>query len=294
MTQVKIAVHGGAWNIPADLRPAHEAGCFRAYEAGLAVLKAGGRAGEAVAAAIRIMEDDPTFDAGYGSFLNEDGQVELDAGLMEGHHLESGAVIGVSKIQNPIDLAAAIMGQSRHILFTGEGAHRVAERLGFPLIPADHHIIDREIERLETLQKTADAGGKQVWKDQPGDTVGAVALDQYGNLAAGNSTGGIPQKEVGRIGDAALIGVGFYADNQLAAGICTGLGESIMRAGLLRTALDRLAELGPQAAAQAAVHHLSERVEGFGGILLMTPDGKVGCAYNTEYMARCIDGKAHT
>ena len=137
---IAMAVHGGAWNIPDSLWPAHEAGCRRAREAGLAILQAGGSALEAVAAAICIMEDDPTFDAGYGSFLNEVGGVELDAGLMEGRNLESGAVLGVNRVKNPILLALHVLRHSQHCIFTAEGAHRLIEAAGLAQVAPESHI----------------------------------------------------------------------------------------------------------------------------------------------------------
>ena len=280
-----LAVHGGAWNIPDDLWQPHYNGCSQAYEAGMAILSSGGSAVEAVTAAIRIMEDDATFDAGYGSFLNEDGQVELDAGLMEGAQLRSGAVLGVSRIKNPIDLAAYVLTNSDHCLFTGEGAHRLADRAGFVAVSPEIHVHPRERDLIDRIR----AGEKRIlseaWVDRGHDTVGAIALDGQGNLAAGNSTGGIIHKAVGRVGDAPLIGSGFYADNQRGAFVCTGWGEPIMRSAMGMFALDELGRQMPQEAAERALAHMHGRTGGFAGILLMTPDGRCAVAHNTERMA---------
>ena len=229
---VALAVHGGAWNIPDNLWQAHQDGCARAWAAGHDVLTGGGSATEAVCAALRILEDDPTFDAGYGSFLNEDGEVELDAGLMEGAHLNSGAVLGVSRVRYPIDLAHHVLQHSEHCLFIGEGAHRYAQRAGFEMVDAQQHVHPRERE-VWTRVKNGDTGPLETaWNPTGHDTVGAVALDAAGNLAAGNSTGGTLFKQAGRVGDAALISSGFYADNQMGAVVCTGWGEPIMRSAM--------------------------------------------------------------
>lgn len=282
---IAMAVHGGAWNIPDELWDAHQDGCRKAYEAGMSLLEKGADALEAVATAIRILEDDPTYDAGYGSFLNALGEVELDAGLMEGKQLRSGAVLGVSKIKNPIDLALHVLRESDHCIFTGEGAHQVAQDAGFPFVDPAVHIHPREAEVHRRIQ----AGERHIldtaWSDTPCDTVGAIALDAQGNLACGNSTGGILQKAPGRVGDAPLIGCGFYADNDLGAMLCTGWGESIMRSGMGMRALMNLAKEGPELAAQHAIEHLANRVSGFGGILLMTPGGTCAYAHNTTRMA---------
>lgn len=287
---IRMIVHGGAWNIPDALWSAHRQGCEKAYKVGHGILEAGGSALEAVAAAIRILEDDPTFDAGYGSFLNEDGTVALDAGLMDGKSLRSGAVLGVSKVKNPIDLAHHVLTDSEHCLFFGDGAHRMAEKAGFSMVDPARHIHPREQASYERIQAGDRSHLKATWRDRPaqgkpGDTVGAIALDHEGNLAAGNSTGGTPAKAVGRVGDAALIGAGFYADNKLGAVICTGWGESLMRAGVAMRALHNIGEIGPDWAAREAIEHLQERIDGYGGILVMAPDGSIGAAYNTGRLA---------
>ncbi len=285
MTKYRLAVHGGAWNIPDSLWPDHKDGCQKAYEMGMAILARGGSADEAVAAAIRTMEDNPVFDAGCGSFLNEAGEVELDAGIMEGKTLRSGAVLGVSKIKNPIDLARHIMQESEHCIFMGEGAHREAIRAGFEILDPAVHIHEREREAYRRIKAGDTDLLDTAWTAKPHDTVGAIALDQNGNLAAGNSTGGILNKKVGRVGDAPLIGQGYYADNHLGAFVCTGWGESIMRSAMGFQALHSIPNLGPQEAARVAVAHLKSRVNGFGGILVMSPNGVCGVHHNTERMA---------
>ncbi len=285
MAEPRLAVHGGAWNIPDELWPAHREGCAKAHASGMAVLARGGPAVEAVAAAIRVMEDDPTFDAGRGSFLNERGEVELDAGVMEGRRLASGAVLGVSRVKNPIDLAVYIMTQDPHCLYTGEGGQRLAERAGLPLVEPTYHVLERELATHRRIVAGDRAPLAQAWTDRAGDTVGAIALDASGDLAAGNSTGGVLHKAVGRVGDAPLIGSGFYADNERGAVLCTGWGEPIMRSGMAMRGLFLMERHPPKRAAELAVEHLRRRVGGYGGMLLMRPDGVCGAAYNTGRMA---------
>jgi beta-aspartyl-peptidase (threonine type) len=282
--QIALAVHGGAWNIPDHLWPAHQEGCAVAYREGLKVLERGGPATEAVAVAIASMEEDPIFDAGIGSFLNENGEIELDAGLMEGEHLRSGAVLGVSQIKSPIALAHWILHHSDHHVFTGRGAHHLAEQAGLDLVPPDYHELQRERDfynRIKADPNLLDT----TWHDQPHDTVGAIARDQNGLLAAGNSTGGTPFKAEGRVGDAPIMGLGFYADNERGAFVCTGWGESIMSSAMGMTGLIEMQKHSPKEAANLAIDHLKRRAKGFGGILLMAPDGRCGVAYNTQRMA---------
>lgn len=287
-----IAIHGGAWNIPNSLWPAHQQGIANAHKLGMEVLERGGSAIEAIAAAIRTMEDDPIFDAGIGSFLNEDGCIEMDAGLMEGSGLTSGAVLGVAGIANPIDLAMHVLQFSDHCLFTGEGALRLAKKAGFATVDPSFHILEREAHISQAIQSGDTSYLDEAWVAPGHDTVGAIALDSKGTLAAGNSTGGIRHKALGRVGDAALIGSGFYADNQLGAVICTGWGESIMRSGMAMKALHSLANYSCQEAADHAIAHLANRVNGYGGVVVMKPDGTAAASYNTQRMAVLLPEKA--
>lgn len=281
---IHMVVHGGAWHIPDDEWAAHQAGCQRAQAAGLAVLEKGGSALSAVAAAIRVLEDDPTFDAATGSFLNQASEVECSAGLMSGQDLQTGAVIGVSHIHNPIDAAMVVLEKSEHCIFTAKGAEALAQQHGIPMIDSKALITEAQQRFFESLR---DNPKQTLWLEGH-DTVGAIALDQQGHLAAGNSTGGIPYKAVGRVGDAALPGLGYYADDKLGAFICTGQGEAIMRSTMGMRALHRLAELGPQLAAEFAIKQLGDAVSGYGGIIVMSPNGEVGMAYNTTRMAHCL------
>lgn len=282
--QPAIIVHGGAGNIPAEEQEAYRQGCRRAAQQGWAVLERGGRAADAVEAAIVVMEDDEAFDAGRGSVLNADGQVEMDAGFMNGADMRVGAVAGVQFIQNPIRLARVVMEQCEHVLLVAEGAQRFAQRMGFRTCEYLDLAVPREIEHwqafLRDRTRPADRAGRGC------DTVGCVALDQYGHVAAGTSTGGMANKLPGRVGDVPMVGCGFYADDELGGASSTGWGESIAKVILARLALHHLQQTGdPQAAARAAIQVLADKVKGQAGIILLSPDGRVGWYRNTPQMA---------
>ena len=281
-----IIVHGGAGDIPGELHEAHLQGVRRAVEAGWELLKSGGSAMDAVEAAITIMEDDEAFDAGRGSFLNADGQVELDAGFMDGADLQVGAVASVQFIRNPIKLARTVMEKCEHVLLVGQGAQRFAHKMGFSSCDLTDLAVPREFERWQkTLFGQAPVAGKA--PTSLSDTVGCVAVDQAGHLAAGTSTGGTPNKMPGRVGDVPMVGCGFYADDQIGGASSTGWGESIAKVLLARLVLHHLEQLGdPWAAAQAAIQELSDRVNGQGGIILLSPEGRPGWHHNTPHMSR--------
>ncbi len=281
-----IIVHGGAWDIPAELHSAHRQGTRRAVEAGWAILAAGGPALDAVEAAIVVMEDDETFNAGRGAFLNADGQVELDAGFMDGSTLQVGAVAGVQFIRNPIRLARAVMQNSEHVLLVAQGAQRFAHKMGFPPCDFMDLVIPREYERWQNLLHDRTYSTRTSFA-HAADTVGCVALDLEGRVAAGTSTGGTPNKMPGRVGDVPMVGCGFYADNELGGASSTGWGESIAKVILARLALHHLRQLrDPQEAAQTAIQLLAKKVSGLAGIILLSPDGQPGCYHNTPHMAR--------
>jgi beta-aspartyl-peptidase (threonine type) len=307
-----LIVHGGAWDIPDDEVAPHLAGCRRALAAGWEALTNGRSALDAVEIAVRIMEDDPTFDAGVGSVLNRDGLVELDAAIMDGATLRSGAVAAVRGIRNPISLARRVL-ESEAALLVGRGAERFADTVGIERCADEDMIVPRERARWEELcrlaaYRTPDAfqrppgevaglrgivaGGDHAPDhpglriQHPGDTVGAVALDRYGNLAAAVSTGGTPFKLPGRVGDTPLIGAGLYADVQTGGCASTGWGESIIKVLLAKTATDFLgAGYAPVEAARAAIERLEQRVHGLGGVILIDVRGRVGYAFNTPRMA---------
>lgn len=276
---------------------AHENGIANALDAGYRVLERGGSAVAAVEAAVVVMEDDETFDAGRGSFLTRDGRVQLDALLMSGADLKTGGVACVERLPNPIKAARLVLEKSPHVYFVGTGAERFATGHGMRLCDNTDLIIPREQKRLYAAQEAELRGGKDTtFSGAPAefvldpllshDTVGAVALDSFGNLAAGTSTGGTLNKAPGRVGDSSLIGCGCYADDLSAAVSLTGWGEPIMKLVLGKWAVDRIAAgEDPQAAATAAIAYLHKRLGGHGGVILLGPDGRVGMAHNTPRMA---------
>jgi beta-aspartyl-peptidase (threonine type) len=281
-----LIVHGGAWAIPdAEVAP-HIAGCQAALEAGWRVLAIGGSALDAVEAAVRLMEDDPTFDAGIGSVLNREGSVELDAAIMDGRSLNSGAVAAVRRVRNPITLARRVL-ESDTALLVAEGAERFAAAAGLPLCDPADLVVERERRRWEQLRATGDYRTRDAFVTAtPQDTVGAVALDRRGDIAAATSTGGTTNKLPGRVGDSPLVGAGLYADNLTGGASSTGWGESIIKVLLARTATDLLAAgHAPMDAARAAVDRLARRVAGYGGCILLDRHGRVGYAFNTPRMA---------
>ena len=290
----KLLIHGGAWAIPDDMVAAHERGVRNALDAGYSLLHQGASAVDAVEAAVAVLEDDDTFDAGRGSFLTRDGRVQLDALLMDGATLRVGAVACVERLRNPIQAARLVLERSPHVYFVGQGAEEFAHEQGIDLIDNQELVLDRERLRLAEAQEREQAGipdltfaGTQPPADSH-DTVGAVALDAAGNLAAATSTGGTLNKAPGRVGDSSLIGCGGYADNRSAAASLTGWGEPIMKLVLGKWAVDRVPQLGPEQAAQDAITYLYARLQGHGGIILLGPDDRFGIAHNTPRMAWAV------
>jgi beta-aspartyl-peptidase (threonine type) len=275
--------------MPDDVVDAHVDGVNKALAEGWRVLESGGRALDAVQAAITYMEDDETFDAGRGSFLTRDGRVQLDALMMDGDTLRAGGVGCVERIRNPITAARLVLDDSPHIYMVGEGAEAFAEEHGIRLCRNEELVIEREVLRLKEAQAKAAAGQPDTTfagLDRGHDTVGAVALDADGNIAAGTSTGGTLNKAPGRVGDSSLIGCGCYADNQSAAVSCTGWGEPIMKLVLAKWAADRVQTGGsPDAVAQEAMFYLQRRLQGHGGMILLDQRGRFGIAHNTPRMA---------
>jgi L-asparaginase / beta-aspartyl-peptidase len=288
-TQPVLLIHGGAWAMPDDAVVAHENGIANALTAGYTLLEKGALAVDAVEAAVAVMEDDDTFDAGRGSFLTQDGRVQMDALLMNGANLRTGGVACVERLRNPIRAARLVLDHSPHVYFVGAGAERFVRQNGMALVDNTELIVPRERERLMAFQKAELEGATDTTFSGPldsHDTVGAVALDADGNIAAGTSTGGTLSKAPGRVGDSSLIGCGCYADNLSAAVSLTGWGEPIMKLVLGKWAVDRVAAgASPEDAARDAIAYLFERLGGHGGIILLGPDGRVGMAHNTPRMA---------
>ena len=278
--------------MPDDMVEAHIHGVNAALVAGWRVLERGGTALDAVEEAVVIMEDDETFDAGRGSFLNRDGRVQLDALIMDGATLRAGGVGCVERLRNPVRAARKILSESPHIYFVGEGAEKFAAAHGIALCKNEDLIIAREVERLRQYQAETAQHGSDLFAPESDDmatshdTVGAVALDGKGNLAAATSTGGTLNKAPGRLGDSSLIGCGCYADNQSAAASTTGWGEPIMKLVLAKWTVDRIAAGNlPEWSSQEAMNYLKQRVNGHGGIIVLNPEGHIGIAHNTPRMA---------
>lgn len=264
-----LIVHGGAGADPGG-REELRGGMRDAVAAGWRALAEGGTALDGVEAAVRSLEDHPRFNAGRGSALTAAGTVETDASIMEGDRLRNGAVAAVSGVRNPITLARRILDAGRHSLFAGPGAFARAQALGVPLCDPAELVTEQQRRRLAALQ----AG-----------TVGAVALDRLGTIAAATSTGGISGKLPGRVGDSALIGCGTYAESTLGGVSCTGDGEAIIRVTLARRALEILKSVGdPGQACEVALSVLVEEGGGQGGLILMDWRGRVGWACSTTLM----------
>jgi beta-aspartyl-peptidase (threonine type) len=287
---ISLVVHGGAWDIPRDLLGSHKAGVEAALKEGWDALSKGGSAVDAVVAAIMVMEDDETFDAGRGSFINMAGEVELDAGLMSGKGFRAGAIAAVQNVKNPISLARKIMEESEHILLVGMGATRFAREHGIKTCSQDDLITDRELDRWRELQGGKNIITKEAFRARkvPVDTVGAVAMDRFGNIASGVSSGGTPNKHPGRVGDSPLIGCGTYADNDIGGASTTGWGEAMMKVVMAKMVVDLMEHNGGDSdkAAKDAMKTLVRKTNGYGGVIAMNNEGRVGIAFNTPHMVR--------
>jgi beta-aspartyl-peptidase (threonine type) len=278
-----LIAHGGAGGDPDD-KPTYRAALEEALGRGWAVLRDGGSALDAVEAAIHAMEEHPRFNAGHGSALTEQGTVECDASIMEGDDLQAGAVGAVSGVRSAIGLARRILHDGRHVLLVGDGALAFAREQGVPLCAPDALVTERQRRRLaEHLAARPQADAASI--GGASGTVGAVAIDVRGRIAAGTSTGGYTGKRPGRVGDAALIGAGTYADSRLGGVSTTGHGEAFIRTVLAKTVLDMLKELDdPQLAAEVALDVVREEGHGTGGLILMDWRGRLAHAHSTAFM----------
>ena len=297
-----VQVHGGAWAIPESLRQPHIDGVRRAHGAALDALGAGARPLDAALAALEVMEDDPTFDAGTGSFLNEDGEVELDAAVMEGKDLRAGAVASIGRFKNPSAIALAVMERTEHVLLIGAGAERFALDEGFLPVDPRSLVHPREFaghtawvaagkpdaRTFFDEEGRVDARGQVVDHDKRG-TVGIVLGVRQDSgrfeLFSGISTGGTRGKKLGRVGDAPLVGCGLYADDEGGAICCTGWGEAFIRSAAAKTASDLIGRgVAPQEAVETVLRNLYRRTRGRGGIIAVGPDGRTGAAFTTPDM----------
>lgn len=282
---VRLIVHGGAWSIPDSMDAAHLAGVKSALELVYPMLLDGITAIEAVEKAVNLLEEDPTFDAGRGAFLNDRGEIELDAIIMDGRDLSFGAVAAVQNLLHPVSLARQVMEQTEHSMLVGNGAQAFAQAIGMEALDPAVLLTDRELAYYHRIKEDPHFKSHHPFEPSPSDTVGAVAMDRYGNLAAATSTGGTPRKMAGRVGDSPIVGAGAYADNQSGAVSTTGWGESIMKVLLAKTVCDGMEQVSAQEAAQKGIRILKEKGKGYGGVIGINARGEYAYAYNTEKMA---------
>jgi beta-aspartyl-peptidase (threonine type) len=307
---VALIAHGGAGGrAPTSERATRRRALLAAVDSGARILRDGGSAIDAVATTVKMLEDDPLFNAGYGSVLTLDGQVEMDAAVMVAEHsrtnqsspngasgaaardsatamirIRAGGVVLVSRVRNPILLARAVMELTPHVLLGGAGAERLARRAGLELCRPDELISERSRERWQKLMESRAMADDEV--DRHG-TVGAVAIDAHGDIAAATSTGGISGKLPGRIGDSAIIGAGLFGDARGGAS-ATGTGEAILRMGLCREAVLALEHEAPAKVAERAIARLAEETNAQAGIVLVDSSGRIGYAHNAQAMQIAI------
>lgn len=299
-----LVIHGGAGTIlKSSMTPEKEAsytkGLQNALDAGSAVLKKGGSALDAVEAAIMVLENDSLFNAGKGAVFTNEGRNEMDASIMDGKTLKAGAVAGVTTVKNPITAARAVMDKSEHVMMAGKGAELFASKNGCTIVdPSYFYTAARwqnllEAKREDSLKALQKDSSKALLK-QPGNhdykygTVGAVALDMHGNLAAATSTGGMTNKRFNRIGDSPVIGAGTYANNNSCAVSCTGWGEYFIRLVMAKSVSDRM-ELAHQTVKDAANEMIMKQLPalgGDGGLIALDKDGNFTMSFNTEGMYR--------
>ncbi|QEC66222.1 isoaspartyl peptidase/L-asparaginase [Panacibacter ginsenosidivorans] len=300
-----LVIHGGAGTIlKSQMTPEKEKlytqGLNDALTAGNDILAKGGTALDAVLAAIKVLEDNPLFNAGKGAVFTNEGRNEMDAAIMDGSNLKAGSVAGVTTIKNPITAARAVMDKSEHVMMTGKGAEKFAQQSGCTIVDPSYFFTK---ERWDALQKIKaedstktllDHDSSKALLKQPGNrdykygTVGCVALDMYGNLAAGTSTGGMTNKKFGRVGDAPIIGAGTYANNATCAISCTGWGEFYIRLVMAKTISDRM-ELAHQSLKDASDEMIMKQLGalgGDGGMIAIDKDGNIAMPFNTEGMYR--------
>ena len=282
----RLIVHGGAWNIPEAYWQNHLDGVHHAIEITFPELQKGMTAMDAVEMAVRSLEEDPTFDAGKGAFLNEIGEVELDAIIMDGRNLDFGAVGAIQNILHPVSVARQVLEKTDHCFLVGNGALEFAKKMDFKELPPESLLTERELEFFHEIKNNPNYKTRLPFEFQPRDTVGAVALDQYGNIAAATSTGGTARKLKGRVGDAPIAGAGAYADNELGGASATGWGESIMKVLLSKKVCDLQEEKDAMTAAKIAIEYLHNKVNGLGGIISIDKNGNYGFHNNTPKMAK--------
>ena len=296
-----LVIHGGAGvivrkDMTAEQEAQYRAALSQARDAGYAVLEHGGSSLDAVIAVINLLEDSPLFNAGKGAVFNADGLCELDASIMDGRTLAAGAVAGVQHIKNPITLARAVMEKSDHVMLSGAGAEKFAQKQGMELVPNEYFQTEfrrKQLEKAQQLESTKKPSARlapaeaAVESEFRHGTVGCVALDQAGNLAAGTSTGGMTNKKIGRIGDAPIIGAGTYANNATCAVSATGWGEFFIRVGVARDIAAQMEYKGASLA-DAAAASLAKvgKLGGDGGVIAIDREGHVTMPFNSPGMYR--------
>jgi beta-aspartyl-peptidase (threonine type) len=273
---IAIIVHGGAKTVTDDKIQANNDGCLAAVKAGWAVLTKGGSAIDAVEAAIRVLENDPTFNASRGATLDTEGKVSLDAAMMEGNNYAWGGVAAVKKVRHPISVARKIL-EKKPMLLASQGAEHFAAEHGAEMCEPNSLITEEQQQHWEEEEKE-----KVI--DRP-QTVGCVALDSSGTIVAGTSTGGVTAQLPDRVGDSVIVGSGLYADSKVGGCSTTGDGESIIPVVLAKTAIDLLHGRHPEAASQMAIEIFKQKINGEAGCILIDDQGRVGWAYNSEDMA---------
>jgi beta-aspartyl-peptidase (threonine type) len=294
-----IVIHGGAgtWDralMTADKEKAYKDKLNEALEAGMKVLKEGGTSLQAIETAIKILEDSPLFNAGKGAVFTNEGKNELDASVMDGKTLKAGAVAGVTTIKNPISAAIAVMEKSEHVMMVGQGAEKFAASKGIEIVPPSYFYTEERYQQLKKAQEKEKAaqedttGSVETDRNYKFGTVGAVALDKFGNLAAGTSTGGMTNKRYGRVGDAPIIGAGTYANNEACAVSCTGHGEYFIRWTVARdiAALVEYKKMSVEKAGNEVIMNKMVKAGGEGGCIILDKKGKLSMPFNSEGMYR--------
>lgn len=305
LENITLVIHGGAGNIvkgsmSPEKETAYKTKLEEALNSGFEILERGGTSTEAVIAAIKILEDSPLFNAGKGAVFTHEGKNEMDASIMEGKNHQAGAVAGVSVIKNPIAAAYSVMKSSPHVLLTGAGAEAFAKEQGLELVSSSYFYTEERFQHLQKIIKSDsikldhsndedDQGSiKSDIRDSKYGTVGAVALDRFGNLAAGTSTGGMTNKRFGRVGDSPIIGAGTYADNETCAVSATGHGEFFIREVVAYdiAALMKYKGLSVQEAAEKVVMEKLVKINGDGGVIALDNTGNIAMPFNTTGMFR--------
>ncbi|MEQ1852039.1 MAG: isoaspartyl peptidase/L-asparaginase [Chthoniobacteraceae bacterium] len=289
---VVLAIHGGAGVSRSELSAEQEAACretlAEALRKGSKVIEGGGTSLDAVGEAIGVLEDSPLFNAGRGSVLTAGGAVEMDASIMDGATVKAGAVAGVRGVRNPIQLARAVMDKSPHVMLTGKGAEEFAREQNLRFEPAEYFIVPERVKQLEKAKKKAAGHAGAAAGDHAAriGTVGAVALDRHGHLAAGTSTGGMVNKRLGRVGDSPVIGAGTYAEDGVVAVSCTGHGEFFIRAVVAHDVAARMKyqQATVAAATREIVHTRLKNLGGEGGLIALDAKGNVSTPFNTPGM----------